>query len=57
MGEQLGLGLTDLGNVCLRHLGNVLIILLPGTPQQRLIGGVRDQRMLEAVRRVRRQPP
>ena len=33
------------------------MVLLAGAPQQRLIGGVLDQGMLEAIGRLRRQPP
>ena len=32
------------------------MILLAGAPQQGLIGRILDQGMLEAVRRLRRQP-
>ena len=37
MGQQLGSGLSGLGKLCLKHLGNALVMLLTGTPQQRLI--------------------
>jgi hypothetical protein len=56
MGKQFGLRLAELGKARLQHLGNVLMVLLPGTPEHRLIGGILDQGMLEAVRHVRRQP-
>jgi hypothetical protein len=55
MRQQLGLSLTDLGEACLHHLGNVLMVPLAGALEQRLIGRVLDQGMLEAVRRLWRQ--
>ena len=54
--QQLGLGLADLGELRLQHLGNALVVLLAGTLQQRLIGRVLDQGVLETVRRLRWQP-
>jgi hypothetical protein len=55
--QQLGLSLDHLGKPLLQHLGNVLMVLLPGALQQRLIGGCLDQGVLEEIRRQRRQPP
>src|ERR671922_2453505 len=52
MGQQLGLRLAALGKMCLQHLGNTLMVLLARAAQQGLVGGVLDQRMLEAVRRL-----
>ena len=57
MGQQLGLGLAELGKARLQHLGNTLMVLLPRTLQQGLIGRVLDQGVLEEVRRLWRQPP
>ena len=57
MRQQLGLGLAVLGKLRLQHLRNALVILLPRALQQRLIGRVLDQGMLEDIRRLRRQPP
>ena len=56
MGQQLRLGLDGLGKLLLQHLGNLLVILLPFALEQRLIGGVLNQRMLEEIVRLRRQP-
>ena len=52
MRQQLGLRLDQLGKPCLQHLGNVLVILLPRAPEQRLIGRVLDEGMLEGVCRL-----
>jgi hypothetical protein len=52
MGEQFGLRLADLWELPLQHLGNSLMVVLTGTLEERLIGGVLDQRMFEALRRV-----
>ena len=54
--QQLGLRLDDLGKLRLQHLGNALVVLLPRALEQRLIGRLLDQRMLEDVRRLRWQP-
>ena len=56
MGQQSGWVSTRSGKLRLQHLGNALMVLLPRAPQQRLIGRVLDQGMLEAVGRLRRQP-
>ena len=40
----------------LQDLRNALMVLLARAAQQRLIGSLLDQRMLEEVRRLRRQP-
>src|SRR5262249_47781854 len=52
MRQQLGLCLAALGKAHLQHVRDALVILLAGTPQQGLIGGVLDQGVLEEVRRV-----
>jgi hypothetical protein len=54
LGHQLRLGLADLGKAGLHYLGNALMVLLAGAAQQGLIGGLLDQRVLEAVCRLRR---
>ncbi len=54
MGQEFGLGLTEVGKACLQHLGNALMVLLPHAPQQGLIGDVLNQGMLKAVGRLRR---
>jgi hypothetical protein len=46
-----------LGQLCLQHLSNVLMVLLPRALQERLIGGVLDQGMFEEIRRLGRHPP
>ena len=51
MGEPLGLCGTDLGKACFQYLRNVLMVLLTGAAQQRLIGGILDQGMLKEIRR------
>jgi hypothetical protein len=56
MGQQPGLRLAALGKARLQHLGNALMVLLAGAPQQRLIGCFLDQGMLKEVRRLRWQP-
>ena len=56
MGQQFGLGLRDLGKLRLQHLCNALMILLSRTLQQRLIGRVLNEGMLEAIRGLRRHP-
>ena len=45
------------GNVLCQHLGNALVVLLPRAPEQRLIGRVLDEGMLERVGGLRRQAP
>jgi hypothetical protein len=55
MRQQLGLSLDNLGKAHLQYLSNALMVLLPGAPQQGLVGRVLDQRMLEAVGRLGRQ--
>jgi hypothetical protein len=55
MRQQFGLGLAAFGEARLQYLGNVLMVLLAGAPQQGLIGRVLDQGMLEEVRRLRWQ--
>ena len=54
MGQQLGLRLAALGKARLQHLGNALMVLLAGATQQRLIGHVLDECMLERVGGLRR---
>ena len=54
VGQQLGLRLDDLRELALQQLGDLPVILLAGAPQQRLVGGVLDQRVLEDVAGPRR---
>ena len=50
MRQQLGLGLASLWELCLQHLCNALVILLPRALEQRLIGRLLDEGMLEQIR-------
>jgi hypothetical protein len=50
MGQQFGLRRDGLGKLCLQDLGNLLMVLLPRAREQRLIGNVLNEGMLEAVR-------
>src|SRR2546427_9169219 len=47
MRQQFGLRLDQLGKLCLQHLGNALVVLLPRALEQRLIGRVLDESMLK----------
>src|SRR5262245_45310931 len=47
MRYQLRLGLGNLGELCRQRLSNTLMVLLPRALQQRLIGGILDEGMLE----------
>ena len=49
MGQHLRLGLDDVGEVLLEQLSNLLMIVLAGTLQQRRIGHVLDQGMLNST--------
>ena len=49
MGQQLGLGLGEIGKLRFQHLGNALMVLLPRAPEQRLIGCLLDQGMFEHI--------
>ena len=55
MRYQLRLGLGNLGKLRLQHLGNALMVLLSRALQERLIGGILDEGMLEDVPAARRQ--
>jgi hypothetical protein len=57
MRQQFWLGLDGLRKLRLQHLRNPLMVLLPCAPQQRLIGGLLDEGMLEDILALRRQPP
>ena len=50
MGEQRRLGFGDRRKLCLQYLGNALMVLLPRALEQRLIGRVLNEGMLEALR-------
>ena len=52
MSQQFGLSLADVGEVGLQHLGNMLMVLLAGAAEQRLIGGILHQGMLKEVGRL-----
>ena len=49
MGQQLGLGLSRLREALCQHLRNTLMRLLPGAPEQRLIGCLLNQGVLEKI--------
>jgi hypothetical protein len=49
VGEQFRLGRDHLGKLRFEHLGNALVDLSPRALEQRRIGGILDQRMLEHV--------
>ena len=55
--QQFRLRGADLGEARLQHVGNALMVLLAGTAEQRLIGRILDEGVLEEVGRLRRQPP
>ena len=57
LGHHLGLSLDSLREVCLQELRHLLMHLLPRTPQQRGIGGILDQGMLEHIQGPRRPSP
>jgi hypothetical protein len=57
LGHQLWLRLDGLRELGLQCLGNALMVLLAGAPQQRLIRHIPDERMLERVGGLRRRPP
>jgi len=54
--HQLRAGLDRVGEAAFEQFGDLAVILLAGAPQQRLVGRVLDQRMLEHVARTRRPP-
>ena len=56
VGDQLRLGINRLRKALLEHLCNTLMVLLAGALEQRLIGCILDQGMLEEIRRLRGQP-
>jgi hypothetical protein len=56
MCHQLGLGLGNLWKSCDEYLRNALMVLLARAPQERLIGGILDQGMLEDIRGLGWQP-
>src|SRR5207245_185419 len=55
--HQLGLRLDGLRELDLQRLGDALMVLLTGAPQQRLIRHVLDERMLERVGGLQAAPP
>src|SRR5262249_42952149 len=52
LGDQLRLGPDSLRELGLQHLGDALMVLLAGAPQQRLIGRILNERMLKGIRRL-----
>ena len=56
MRQHFGLRLGGLREALGQHLGNALVVLLPGAPQQRLVGRVLNQGVLEGVGRLGREP-
>src|SRR5215475_7537154 len=50
--QDFGLVCRNLWKLLCQHVGNTLMVLLPGTVEQRLVGGVPDQGMFEEVRRL-----
>ena len=52
--EQFWLPLGKVGEVAFQHLGDARVQLLAAGAQQRAVGGVLHQRVLEQVRRLRR---
>ena len=55
--QQLGLRLGEVGKALGHHLRRALVVLLPGAPQQRLIGRILHQGMLERIGGLRRHAP
>ena len=53
MRQQFGVGLDGVGKPGLQHLCNLLVVALPCTLQQRLIGRLLNQRMLEELTGLR----
>jgi hypothetical protein len=54
MRQEFRLGLRRLWKLCLQHLRNPLVVLLPGALQERLIGSILNESVLEEVRSLRR---
>ena len=53
MGEQFGLALDDIGETRFQCRGDTLMQFLPSPAQQRAVGSVLHQRVLEQVGGVR----
>ena len=53
MGEEFWVRFHSFLKALLQEFGNALVTFLPGALQERLIGGVLDQGMLEDVPRAR----
>ena len=49
MGQQFGLALDEIGEILLQHIGDPGMQFLPPRAQQRAVGGILDQRVLEQV--------
>jgi hypothetical protein len=54
--QEFRLRLDRFGKLCGQHLGNVLVVLLPGALEQRLIRCLLEQGMLERIRGLWRYP-
>jgi hypothetical protein len=57
MGDEFRPRLCILGKLLHHYLRDTLVVLLTGAAQQRLIGGILDERMLERIGGLRRHPP
>src|SRR4029077_8807808 len=57
MSEQLRLALDEIGEMPFQRRRDARVQLLPSTAQQRRVGGVLHQRVLELVRSVRSPTP
>src|SRR6266566_5085101 len=55
--QQFWLRLGGLGEALGQHLSNALVVLLPGALEQRLVGRILDERVLERVGRLRWESP
>jgi hypothetical protein len=53
--QQFGLRLDQLGKPCLQHLSNAPVVLLPRALEQRLIGRLLDEGMLEQIGSLRQR--
>ena len=54
MGQEFGLALDEIGEILLQHRRDPGMQFLPSSAQQRAVGGVLHQRVLEQVGGVRR---
>ena len=54
VGDEFGLGRGDRRELFAQDIGDLPVQDLPAAPEQRFVGGVLDQRMLEGVARIGR---